>query len=653
MKIVQSDTLKFGKSILAWGWQVFSSEDKKSVEQPKLMSVNDIFNNVEYVVPIYQRNYAWGKDQIDRLIQDIRDVSSGAESYYLGSLIVNQAGPNRYEVIDGQQRLTTLYLISLYLDKQLKERNISCRISVPEGTLSFEAREKSNDTFRRIKNGSDEKEWSSEELINGFKIIEDFFKSNFKENNDYTDFVEKLKKVKIVRVQVPKGIDLNHYFEIMNTRGEQLEPHEIAKARIINVINDAQKETAAKIWDACALMDSYVQMNFDTESRKKLFGEEWKELLCDSFDSAAEKLTKEEIKSDSEKNDDEEDDSPFFILGDFLQDDAPLKEEKKKTEREEQERFESIISFSNFLLQVNSAISDGDEEGLDDKHFLKILEHNWSSEEAAKRFVFMMLKCRYLFDKYIIKREYYRDYKEEGRWMLQGIKSYKDESRNNVLKPQYYGTYNGDSANKETADTDATKKIRTLEACLRITYTSPKMMHWITIALQALLNNENSNLVDILEKYCREKVRDSNYQTAKGFQIERIVFSFLDYLLWRDTYSIDGQKVDIPNNYQYQYRTSIEHFYPQNPAEMKRWNEEELNSFGNLALITTSGNSKFSNNSPAGKIQSYNSIIKQSPKLMVMEQMTKNNNNEWTCELARKHEKEMLSILEKEVNKLV
>jgi hypothetical protein len=36
-----------------------------------------------------------------------------------------------------------------------------------------------------------------------------------------------------------------------------------------------------------------------------------------------------------------------------------------------------------------------------------------------------------------------------------------------------------------------------------------------------------------------------------------------------------------------------------------------------------------------------------------MEQMTKNNNNEWTCELARKHEKEMLSILEKEVDKLV
>jgi len=625
-----------------------SREKENTIEQPKMMSVNDVFNNVEYVVPIYQRNYAWGKDQIDRLIQDIRDVLPDAESYYLGSLIVNQSGPNRYEVIDGQQRLTTLYLMSLYLDKQLKEKNISCRISVPEGTLTFEAREKSNDTFKRIKNGSDEKEWSSEELINGFKIIEDFFKSNFKENEDYIDFVEKLKKVKIVRVQVPKGIDLNHYFEIMNTRGEQLEPHEIAKARIISVINKNQKEIAAKIWDACALMESYVQMNFDTESRKNLFGENWKELLCDSFDSATELLTKENIQNNSKKIDNEENDPPFFILSDFLQANAPLKDEKKKTEREEQERFESIISFPNFLLQVNSAISNSGEEGLDDKHFLKILEHNWASEKEAKHFIFMMLKCRYLFDKYIIKREYYKDYQEEGRWMLQGIKSYKDESRNNALKPQYYGTYNGDFADKETTDTDATRKIRTLEACLRITYTSPKMMHWITITLRNLLDNENSNLVDILEKYCREKVRDSNYQIAKGFQIERIVFTFLDYLLWRDCYSIDGQKVDIPSNYQYQYRTSIEHFFPQHPAEMAKWEDNDLNSFGNLALITTSGNSRFSNIDPIGKIKSYNSIIKQSPKLMVMEQMTKKN-NEWTIDLAQKHNQEMLSLLEKEI----
>jgi 23S rRNA-/tRNA-specific pseudouridylate synthase len=167
-------------------------------------------------------------------------------------------------------------------------------------------------------------------------------------------------------------------------------------------------------------------------------------------------------------------------------------------------------------------------------------------------------------------------------------------------------------------------------------------------------------------KYFAEAARSKE---ITGLKLLQILESRLDNVVYRlglatsraqarqlvrhGHFTVNGQKVDIPSNYQYQYRTSIEHFFPQHPAEMTKWEDNDLNSFGNLALITTSGNSKFSNNSPAGKIQSYNSIIKQSPKLMVMEQMTKNNNNEWTCELARKHEKEMLGLLQKEVDKLV
>ena len=627
-----------------------SQKKENVVEQPKMLSVNEVFCDAEYVVPIYQRNYAWGKDQIDRLIQDIIDVQTNVDSYYLGSLIVNQSGLNRFEVVDGQQRLTTLYLILLYLDKSFKERNIVCPISVPEGILTFEAREKSNDTFKRMRYGFAEKEWSSEELINGFKIIDDFFKSNFKKDDDFTNFIKRLKKVKIVRVQVPKGIDLNHYFEIMNTRGEQLEPCEIAKSRILGVISDEQRDCAAQIWDACALMDSYVQMNFDTISRKKLFGDDWKRLnpFCDSFDHIVQELASKK-EDDTKKEEELENDSPFFILSEFLRESAPYKEEKKKTEREEQERFESVISFPNFLLQVNSVISDGSDDGLDDKRFLEIMERNWSSEEDAKNFIFAMLKCRCLFDKYIIKREFYKDYQEEGRWMLQGIKSRKDENRNGALTPQYYGSYNDEKAEME--DSDVTSKTRTLEACLRITYTSPKMMHWITEVLRVLLDNEKADLINILEKYCCEKVRDSDYQEAKGFQIERIVFTYLDYLLWRDSCFVDGEKVNIPSNYQYQYRTSIEHFFPQNPTEMEKWDYDDLNSFGNLALITISGNSKFSNMAPAGKIDGYNSIIKQSPKLMVMEYLCRKNNKEWTSDLAKKHEKEMLEILERELER--
>ena len=77
-------------------------------------------------------------------------------------------------------------------------------------------------------------------------------------------------------MQVPQGIDLNHYFEIMNTRGEQLELHEIAKAKFLEVLDtEHDKKTAALIWEKCSNMDSYIQMNFDPRVRKSVFTNDW------------------------------------------------------------------------------------------------------------------------------------------------------------------------------------------------------------------------------------------------------------------------------------------------------------------------------------------------------------------------------------------
>ncbi|MBR3425220.1 MAG: HNH endonuclease, partial [Neisseriaceae bacterium] len=97
-------------------------------------------------------------------------------------------------------------------------------------------------------------------------------------------------------------------------------------------------------------------------------------------------------------------------------------------------------------------------------------------------------------------------------------------------------------------------------------------------------------------------------------------------------------------------RNSIEHFYPQNPTDgQTKWEDKDLHSFGNLTLITVSGNSKFSNLLPHAKVTSYESIIKQqSPKLKLMSQ-----ENNWTQETAQKHGKEMLGLLEKEIQQQI
>ena len=82
-------------------------------------SLKDIFQR-KYVIPLYQRNFAWRSEEINQLLQDLIDACQTAETqnYYIGSLVTLQRHNGEFEVIDGQQRLTTLSLISKMLGVQ-------------------------------------------------------------------------------------------------------------------------------------------------------------------------------------------------------------------------------------------------------------------------------------------------------------------------------------------------------------------------------------------------------------------------------------------------------------------------------------------------------------------------------------------------------
>lgn len=584
----------------------------------KIIPVSKIFTNMSYVVPIYQRNYAWREIQIEQLIEDIdSSIDDPTKNYFLGNLIVNQTDNNVYEVIDGQQRLTTLFLLESYLD-----------MNVVKDALRFEAREKSNRTLNKINNRNNAElleELASAEILEGYQIIENYFKTTGK---DKKELKKKLDKVFLVRIQVPQEIDLNHYFEIMNTRGEQLELHEIAKAKFLEVLEtEHDKKTAALIWETCSNMDSYIQMNFDPKMRKALFTKDWTSLKAriSDFDSIRECVPNDK------------DDTNSVPLIDILKDRKLLHNGDRKDEMEN-ERFESTLSFPNFILQVNAAIEFEEKDStLDDKHFLNHLSWAWTDADQAKNFLYHMLKVRVLFDKYILKREYAKKYKETGKWSLQRLEKYRDA---NGDKPKYVGTFGDDKSQRN-------KQIRTLQSCLRITYTAPKTMHWISLVLSKLVEDESSDIIAILEEYCKTKVIDSDFENASGFEFERIVFTYLDYLLYRDGYSYKGKELISPmrDNWDFQFRNSIEHFQPQHLAEGVNWGVEELDDFGNLALITVSGNSKFSNLPPAGKINSYPSIIGQSLKLKIMEELVNLGDGTWTEEKASEHRDEMFGIL--------
>lgn len=602
-------------------------------------SASEIFKNMRFLIPIYQRNYAWGETQIVQLIEDIDSavtLDTDTGEYFLGNLILNKRdtlSDDGYlytnEVIDGQQRLTTLYILCSYLG-----------ITFDKEALRFEARVQSNQTLDLINeaNVNNDDSILSDEILKGYEIIKNYFLVH---KIDKEDFKTKLTKVKLVVIYVPQDIDLNHYFEIMNTRGEQLELHEIAKARILEQIKSSDDQTlAATIWDACSNMNRYVQMNFSSDFRKAVFDHNWDNL-------------KGNLKcfEDLSKNNDSGNNNKKRTLIDRIKSKEDMQENKNNTTFENDgERFESIISFPNFLLQVNAALSKENDEtpSLDDKHLLQSLAWIWQKnddesdvdrETRAKDFLFQLLKTRIIFDRMIIKREYEGKTLNEGRWSLQRVQRY-GKRRN----------YTADYVHmlKESEN----KQLKVLQSALRVTYVSPKAMRWITLVLKNLLNEnkEESDIIQLLEDYCRESVRKSDYKNKRGFQIEHIVFNYLDYLLYRDGYE-DEQKqiINKLSNWEFQFRNSIEHFYPQHPLNGDIWDEHgELNSFGNLALISVSGNSMFSNRIPEEKSK-VEHIVNQSLKLEIMAHITKKSG--WSKEKVKCHSDEMIAIIDNDIRK--
>ena len=90
----------------------------------------------KYTIPLYQRAFAWEDRQLIQFVEDIADIPENGR-YYIGSLIVSRQG-DKYEVVDGQQRLTALYML------------LSCLDVNPPGTLTFACRDKSNYTLEHL-----------------------------------------------------------------------------------------------------------------------------------------------------------------------------------------------------------------------------------------------------------------------------------------------------------------------------------------------------------------------------------------------------------------------------------------------------------------------------------------------------------------------
>lgn len=613
---------------------------------------SNIFSNVQYTIPLYQRGYAWEEKHIVQLIDDIMDVPDNGQ-YYIGSLIVHHR-TDAFEVIDGQQRLTTLFLLLKFLEELNPTDNKALR---------FDCRDKSNYTLDHlldITSGASQVPIDDNriqnELLEGFWIIKDRLKGE-----NLIALKEKLSRTILYRIEVPEHTDLNHYFEIMNTRGEQLEQSDVLKAQLMSKLKGNKKWQSifSHIWDACRNMNGYVQMHLSKNLREEIFGMYWNNvpgLKLASFQA---------LPIDSKT-------MGGYSIKEAIKSNFKTISNKKDTENYQKERFESIIDFSYFLLHTLRVFVHTTQikpqpnyKGvlvdtmLDDKKlveaFDRVMTHGVIKDKPinhvsfVKRFIVCLLHTRVLFDKYIIKREYIGEASLDGEWSLKEICSTGQGSNK---KPMYKLTKIVDD--RQWYNNERNEEVKMLQAAMRVSYTSPKVMHWITELLTWLTDFFSNQIKDgwiygeitnkIAKKTVVEFLKDKQ-NLFLGVATPHMVLNYLDYLLWQNDKSV---------NFNFEFRNSVEHWYPQNPSEgsFPRWEDEGaegVNRFGNLCLIQRNVNSKFSNLHPSAKKSTFQEMInKGSLKLRKMSELT-DNSLLWKEKTCAKHEKEMLNILKQAI----
>ena len=205
----------------------------------------------DFYVPSYQRGYRWGETEVIRLLDDIYSYSTssdGKKSYYLQPIVVRKSG-DRYELIDGQQRLTTIYLIYHYMNEMSNGF-----IDEPKFTLSYETREKSKDFLKSIDDSRKDENIDFWFLCAAYKSIQKWFterdkKSTITNVNKYFDEI-----VKIIWYEVSESEDAISLFTRLNIGKIPLTNAELVKAMFLSKDTDEgfdkeKQEEIALQWD--------------------------------------------------------------------------------------------------------------------------------------------------------------------------------------------------------------------------------------------------------------------------------------------------------------------------------------------------------------------------------------------------------------------
>lgn len=241
----------------------------------KTETLSEILSNKTFSVNVYQREYRWGRKQVEQMINDLYDAfmadyeNGKHEStkevetygyYYMGS-IIRTGDDSTKEIIDGQQRLTTLTLLLMYINKTLHDYGIhyldsqipnmifsspygddkTFNINVPERTECME------NLFDGKTDFTPQNE-SSQNLLDRYADIVDLFPNDI--SSDVLPYFAFwiIHKVLLLEIVTPSEKEATTIFITMNDRGLSLNSAEMLKAYVLNEVTITDKPKVNKQW---------------------------------------------------------------------------------------------------------------------------------------------------------------------------------------------------------------------------------------------------------------------------------------------------------------------------------------------------------------------------------------------------------------------
>jgi len=215
-----------------------------------------------YKIPEYQRPYSWEKRHIDQLWNDLYEAwdagKNGDDSYFLGTVILVDNGEKRLDILDGQQRITTLVIFYAVLRDFFSEE-----LASQMGTIERRLADSSgDDSTYRLRTGEKHQDEFETTILSGVNLSEDnnytdaakYTKSALEDKfedpeelRDFYDFVEL--EVEIIQIETSDLSYAIRLFQTANTRGKDLTVSDLTKSYLLSLTsNDEQRKTVTESW---------------------------------------------------------------------------------------------------------------------------------------------------------------------------------------------------------------------------------------------------------------------------------------------------------------------------------------------------------------------------------------------------------------------